>query len=602
MPEIRRMQGWLAAALAAISLFSAALTGPGDDPAGCQYILGFARFAARIPQIVGQCLDNEQHDPTSGDALQHTTAGLLVWRKADNVIAFTDGTRTWVAGIPGIEQRPNDERFIWEANPDHLPLAAETTPGSALGEAVAVPHPVSALPVANHAIWDGRQLALQAGTTVTLAVPAPSAEDLGSLPAVSSGGLPAPTVALLPDGDSVLTMAIPATATGAYTLATRWSDGQQGSLQLAVGPTITLTAGIGNPDDVATAPDGSVLYTDLTTNTVGQVLTGGSRRTLISGLNVPEGLAVTAANALLVAEQGTNRVLQWTAPSSLQVLTQFAVVRGVDGIDGLSATRIGGRLTALLPNSATGQLLLLPLGTSTASTFPGRWQRPTDAVVSNGTLYVVDENGGRLWRGALSGPLRAFGPALTLPDDVVVAGDGGAYVNTLGQGAAGGGIVRIDANGRSSSMLTGLNDPQGIDLDGAGNLLFTESGAGRLAVDVRSCRPLLLGSAGLDLSVGGSVQVLALGTDCSAGQPSFALAPGTQWPAPAGTTWPASSDTAVTLANGARAALVAGRGAALLLLQPPAGGQGGVATLSVQMRLGQRVLSQQIPVTVSPQK
>lgn len=594
------MQRWPVATVAALNLLSAALTGPGGDSVGCRYILGFAAFAAQVPQVAGQCLDNEQHDPTTGDALQHTSQGLLVWRKADNAIAFTDGSQTWVAGILGIEQRPNSERFIWEANLDHLPLAPEAAPGSALGVGSAAPHLATALPIANRAAWKGAQLALQAGTTVALAVPAPAAADLGILPTISTGGLPAPAVALLPDGDSTLTLAIPPAASGPYTLVARWPDGQQGNLQLAVGPTVTLTAGIGNPDDLTVAPDGSVLYTDLTTNTVGQLLAGGSHRILISGLNVPEGMAITASDSLLVADQGTNQVLQWTAPDSLRVLTQLAVVRGVDGIDGLSAALVGGRLTAFLPNSATGQLLLLPLGTATATAFPGQWQRPTDAVVRAGQIYLVDEYGGRLWRGPISGPLQAVGPALSLPDDVVVDAGGAAFVNTLGHGTTGGGIVRIDANGQSSSVLAGLNDPQGMDLDGAGNLIFAESGAGRLAVDIRSCRPLLLGSASVTLTVGGPVQALPLGANCSAGQPSFTLAAGAQWPAPAGTTWPASSATSLTLANGARAALVAGNGTALLLLQPPKAGQGGAATLAVHMRLGQHVIPQQMQVTVSP--
>jgi len=47
--------------------------------------------------------------------VQRTTRGLLVWRKADGAIAFTNGSRTWVAGADGVQQRRNDERFPWEA-------------------------------------------------------------------------------------------------------------------------------------------------------------------------------------------------------------------------------------------------------------------------------------------------------------------------------------------------------------------------------------------------------------------------------------------------------------------------------------------------------
>ena len=49
--------------------------------------------------------------------------GLLVWRKADNHTAFTDGYRTWVDGPKGVQKRLNTQRFAWEANPEDLPLA-----------------------------------------------------------------------------------------------------------------------------------------------------------------------------------------------------------------------------------------------------------------------------------------------------------------------------------------------------------------------------------------------------------------------------------------------------------------------------------------------
>ena len=43
-------------------------------------------------------LVDEHHNPTNGDGLQETTGtgpgGLLVWRKADNWTAYTDGYRT----------------------------------------------------------------------------------------------------------------------------------------------------------------------------------------------------------------------------------------------------------------------------------------------------------------------------------------------------------------------------------------------------------------------------------------------------------------------------------------------------------------------------
>ena len=87
----------------------------------CRFALGFATVHDAVPAIVGDCLEDEQHSPTNGDALQHTTSGLLVWRKSDNFTAFTDGYHTWVNGPPGLQERLNTQRFSWEANPENLP-------------------------------------------------------------------------------------------------------------------------------------------------------------------------------------------------------------------------------------------------------------------------------------------------------------------------------------------------------------------------------------------------------------------------------------------------------------------------------------------------
>ena len=61
----------------------------------------------------------------NGDAQQHTTKGLLAWRKTDNFTAFTDGFHSWVNGPHGIQQRLNGQRFPWEGGgAAHTPPAA----------------------------------------------------------------------------------------------------------------------------------------------------------------------------------------------------------------------------------------------------------------------------------------------------------------------------------------------------------------------------------------------------------------------------------------------------------------------------------------------
>lgn len=98
----------------------------GSVPSPCHFVLGFKTLHDLMPARIGACLDNERYDPVSGDAVQHTSGGLLVWRKSDNAAAFTDGSATWVLGPLGMQQRPNDRRFRWETNPSHLPVITLT--------------------------------------------------------------------------------------------------------------------------------------------------------------------------------------------------------------------------------------------------------------------------------------------------------------------------------------------------------------------------------------------------------------------------------------------------------------------------------------------
>src|SRR5512133_3975529 len=78
-----------------------------------QFTLGFKALADQIPNVVGQPVEDEHHS-ANGDALQRTTTGLMVWRKADNWTAFTDGASTWINGPDGVQERANGDRFPWE--------------------------------------------------------------------------------------------------------------------------------------------------------------------------------------------------------------------------------------------------------------------------------------------------------------------------------------------------------------------------------------------------------------------------------------------------------------------------------------------------------
>jgi hypothetical protein len=106
----------------------AQMGGSGAALPPCHFQLGFATLQALIPAAVGDCLDDEAYS-ANGDSLQHTSNGLLVWRKSDNFTAFTDGYYTWVNGPTGLQVRLNNTRFVWEANPAGLPVVASGITG-----------------------------------------------------------------------------------------------------------------------------------------------------------------------------------------------------------------------------------------------------------------------------------------------------------------------------------------------------------------------------------------------------------------------------------------------------------------------------------------
>ena len=128
MPSLR----WRLVALA-LALLALAPVWPAAA-ADCDLKLGFRALADQIPDVVGTCLENEHFNLANGNSEQRTTAyhgkgGLLVWRKADNWTAFTDGYWTWVSGPFGVMRRLNTERFDWEAPPPSPRSGACRRPG-----------------------------------------------------------------------------------------------------------------------------------------------------------------------------------------------------------------------------------------------------------------------------------------------------------------------------------------------------------------------------------------------------------------------------------------------------------------------------------------
>jgi hypothetical protein len=121
-----RIKQLIVASGLAFSLVAPAVTVHAQTAPACQFVLGFRALHDLDSPDIGDCIDN-QISASNGDAQQHTTKGLMAWRKADNWTAFTNGYKTWINGPNGLVSRLNSDRFPWEAPAPATPPASAAT-------------------------------------------------------------------------------------------------------------------------------------------------------------------------------------------------------------------------------------------------------------------------------------------------------------------------------------------------------------------------------------------------------------------------------------------------------------------------------------------
>ncbi|MGE3912618.1 MAG: DUF6782 family putative metallopeptidase [Chloroflexota bacterium] len=71
---------------------SAPFCAPGSQP---EFVQGFAQLKNILGPVMGEPIECEHTEGSTGDVLQQTTTGLAFWRKSTNTATFTDGYRHW---------------------------------------------------------------------------------------------------------------------------------------------------------------------------------------------------------------------------------------------------------------------------------------------------------------------------------------------------------------------------------------------------------------------------------------------------------------------------------------------------------------------------
>ena len=243
------------------------------------------------------------------------------------------------------------------------------------------------------------------------------------------------------------------------------------------------------PDDLAFDNDGRLLFSDINSGTVSALQADGSVQRIAGGMSAPEGIVVQADGHILVGEQGRNRVVSIDPQThAVSLWRAFPNTTGREGIDGIGPVLpdrdASGNLlptagNIIVPDSPNGVVWRVTADGKTATQIASGMVRPVGAAVdASGRIFVADE-GGALW---VLAPARLRLATLPTPDDVVVSRAGHIFVNTLGDNA----IHELDIQGHQVSVITGIQQPQGIALDYADNLYYTEFNAGRIDRVVRT--------------------------------------------------------------------------------------------------------------------
>lgn len=243
------------------------------------------------------------------------------------------------------------------------------------------------------------------------------------------------------------------------------------------------------PDDLAFDNGGRLLFSDITAGTVSALKADGSVERIAGGISAPEGIVVQDDGRILVAEQGRNRVVaidpQTHAVTQWRAFPNRTGRGGIDGIGPVLPSRdASGNLlptggNVIVPDSPNGVVWRVTPDGKTAMQIASGMVRPVGAAVdASGRIFVADE-GGALW---VLDPARRRFATLPTPDDVLVGRAGHIFVNTLGDNA----IHELDAQGRQVNVFTGIQEPQGIALDNADNLYYTEFKIGRIGRIVRT--------------------------------------------------------------------------------------------------------------------
>lgn len=289
--------------------------------------------------------------------------------------------------------------------------------------------------------------------------------------AVQTNFPPTSTIKPNPIATAVPTLTPQATVTVTYTAVLTILP-SPGAINFTSPSTQILAKNLSNPDDLVTAPDGSLYISDISEGSIKELSPDGSIQTIVRGLSVPEGMAYLPGGRLIIVEQGKNRLLEFDFKGSkLSTFLTLGNTTGQEGVDGITLdSRSVNTESIIIPDSPNGILRRASLDGGNSTVIASGFSRLTGAWVEpDGSILVVDENTGYLTRIHPDGKMDRLA-RFSIPDDVIEDAGGNIYINTLGDHA----VHVLTAQGKDIVLLKNISDPQGIALTADGNLAVSD--------------------------------------------------------------------------------------------------------------------------------
>jgi hypothetical protein len=245
-----------------------------------------------------------------------------------------------------------------------------------------------------------------------------------------------------------------------------------------------LASGLDQPDDLWFR-DGVTYVGQLGSGHVASVRTGLPVEQSQYVVPVAEGIAFLG-DRMFVADQRNDRVDEIVSGQP-QTFLQLQPVAGKDNVDGIGVQ--GEQL--LVPDSPNGTLLWVD-GSGKVTRTVGGFNRPTGAwPLPDGSVLVADEYGNAAFKVAPDGGRTALVQGLPIVDDVAADAQGRVFVVTP---VTSGGRVAQLTGGLAHDLAGNLLEPQGLGFDSAGNVLVSETAAGRLDVFIRTFKLVPVGA------------------------------------------------------------------------------------------------------------